>query len=234
LQIGTDVSGTATQILASTFPTVTLQSYAAVYAGWDMIYDSFNDRNVYIPKNIFGAVVMARTDRVANTWDAPAGQNRGILPSIGQGVIFSDTDIGNLYEQNINTSRFIRGVGNVLWGQKTAQKKKSALDRINVRRLLLYVENSVESSLLPFLFEPNNSKTRLRAWSMVDGFMKGVFAGGGVTKYEVVCDDTNNTSQTIDNNELILDLYIAPTRVIEYIRLNVIVTRTNVTFSEIR
>ncbi len=234
LQIGTDVSGTATQIIASTFPTVTLQSYAAVYAGWDMIYDSFNDRNVYIPKNVFGAVIMARTDRVANTWDAPAGQNRGILPSIGQGVIFSDTDIGNLYEQNINTSRFIRGVGNVLWGQKTAQKKKSALDRINVRRLLLFIENSVEPSLLPFLFEPNTSKTQLRVFGIIDSFMKTVQAGGGVTKYEVVCDDTNNTTQTIDNNELIVDVYVQPTKTIEFIRLNVIVTRTGVNFQEIR
>lgn len=234
IQLGIDVSATANTILALTFPSVTLQSYAAVYAGWDKIYDSFNDRNVFIPKNVFGAVVMARTDRVANTWDAPAGQNRGILPSIGQGVTFSDTEIGNLYDQNINTSRFIRGVGNVLWGQKTAQKKKSALDRINVRRLLLYIENSVEPSLLPFLFEPNTTKTQLRVFGIVDSFMKTVQAGGGVTKYEVVCDDTNNTAQTIDNNELVVDVYVQPTKTVEYIRLNVIVTRTSVNFAEIR
>ena len=217
------------------FPTgMTLPSYAAVYGGWDKIYDSFNDRYVLIPKCVYGAVVMARTDRVAKTWDAPAGMNRGILPSIGQNVIFSDTDIGNLYDVNINTSKFIRGTGNVLWGQKTAQKKKSALDRINVRRLLLYIENSIEPSLLPFLFEPNDTKVRLRAWGIVDDFMKGVLAGGGVTKYEVVCDDTNNTPQTIDNNELILDVYVQRTKTIEFIRLNIIVTRTGVNFAEIR
>lgn len=234
VQAGIDVSGSSTAIISS-FPSgMTIPSYASVYGGWDMIYDSFNDRNVYIPKCVYGAVLMARTDRVANTWDAPAGMNRGILPSIGQGVRFNDTEIGNMYDANINTSRFIKGVGNVMWGQKTAQKKKSALDRINVRRLFLYIENSVEPSLLPFLFEPNTDKVRLRAFSIVDDFMKGVLAGGGVTKYEVVCDETNNTAQTIDNNELILDVYVQPTKTIEFIRLNIIVTRTGVNFAEIR
>lgn len=220
--------------ILDTFPTCTQQSYVAVYAGWDKIYDNFNDREVYIPKSVFGACVMARTDRVARTWDAPAGTNRGILPSIAQNITFSDVQIGNLYDKNINTSRKIRGVGDVIWGQKTAQKKKSALDRINVRRLLLYIENSVEPSLQSFLFEPNTDKTRARVYDMVDSFMKGVKAGDGVTKYEVVCDTTNNTPQTIDSNELIVDVYVQPTKTIEYIRLNVVITRTGVNFSESR
>jgi len=215
--------------LAPNFP-----SYCAVYTGFDKIYDSFNDRNVFIPKCVFGAVIMARTDRIANTWDAPAGINRGILPSIGQSKTFTDTEIGLLYDYNINTSRFMRGTGNVLWGQKTAQRKKSALDRINVRRLLIYIENSIEPSLIPFLFEPNSAKTRLRAFNVVDNFMNGVLAGGGVTKYEVVCDDTNNTAQTIDQNEMNLDVYVQPTKTIEFIRLNIVVTRTGVSFAEVR
>lgn len=233
LQIG-DVSATANTIIAGTVPTVTLQSYAGAYAGWDMVYDSFNDRNVYIPKCVFGGVIMARTDRLGNTWDAPAGQNRGVIPSIGQAIRFSDTDIGNLYDANINTSRFVRGIGNVMWGQKTMQKKKSALDRINVRRLLLYIENSIEPSLVPFLFEPNDEKVRLRAYGIVNSFMNTVYANGGVTKYEVVVDETNNTSQTIDANELIVDVYVQPPKTIEYIRLNIVVTRTGISFSEIR
>ena len=226
---GVDAIKSARDTLAPAYP-----SYCAVYTGFDKIYDSFNDREIYIPKCVFGAVIMARTDRIANTWDAPAGTNRGILPSIAQNKVFSDTEIGLLYDYNINTSRFMRGIGNVMWGQKTAQQKKSALDRINVRRLLLYIENSVEPSLVPFLFEGNTAKTRLRAFSIVDNFMNGVLAGGGVTKYEVVCDDTNNTPQSIDNNEMNLDIYVQPTKTIEYIRMNVIVTRTGVSFSEVR
>jgi hypothetical protein len=221
--------------IKSVFPTITTaQSYTFLYAGWDKIYDSFNDRNVFIPKNVFGACLLARTDRIANTWDVPAGMNRGVLPSIGQNVIFSDTQIGDLYDYNINTSRFVRGVGHVMWGQKTAQRKKSALDRINVRRLLLFLENTIEPSLLSFLFEPNNSKTRLRVFNTVDSFMRTVLAGGGVMKYEVVVDETNNTAQVIDNNELMVDVYIQAPKSIEFIRLNMIVTRTGVNFSEIR
>jgi len=233
VQIG-DVTDNYTSLLTETYPVASSPSYVAVYAGWDKIYDNFNDREVYIPKCVFGAVVMARTDRIARTWDAPAGTNRGILPSIAQNFVFSDEEIGNLYDKNINTSRQIRGVGNVLWGQKTAQKKKSALDRINVRRLLLYIENSVEPALQSFLFEPNSEKTRLRVYDIVDSFMKGVKAGDGVTKYEVVCDTTNNTPLTIDNNELIVDIYVQPTKTIEYIRMNVVITKTGVNFSEIR
>ena len=210
------------------------QSYVAIYAGWDQIYDTWHDRNIYLPKCIFGAVAMARTDNLANTWDAPAGINRGILPSIGQNVVFTESQIGYLYDRNINTSKRIPGTGHVIWGQKTAQKKKSALDRINVRRLLLYIENSVEPSLLPFLFEGNTDKTRLRVFSIVDDFMRTVESGGGVTQYEVVCDESNNTAQIIDNNQLNVDIYVQPTKTIEFIKLQVVVTRTGVSFEEVK
>ena len=209
-------------------------SYVAMYAGWDLIYDAWHDRKIYLPKCIFGAVAMARTDRVANTWDAPAGINRGVLPSLGQNVVFTDAQIGYLYDRNINTSKRIPGSGHVLWGQKTAQKKKSALDRINVRRLLLYIENSVEPSLLPFLFEPNTDKTRLRVFNIVDAFMRTVESGGGVTKYEVVCDTTNNTSTVIDNNQLNVDIYVQPSKTIEFIKLQTVITRSGISFEEVK
>ena len=228
------VDDTTAEVIDNTI-TLTTGSYSAKYAGWDYYYDKYSDRKIYIPKCIAGAVAMAHTDNVAKTWDAPAGMNRGgISYSLGQNKVWTDTEIGLLYKSNINTSKFIRGTGDVLWGQKTAQTKKSALDRINVRRLLLFVENSIEPSLLPFLFESNSEPTRLRVTNIVDDFMEGVESGGGVTTYEVVCDETNNTSQVIDNNELVIDLYVQPTKTIEFIKLNVVITRSGVNFAEVR
>lgn len=209
-------------------------SYVALYAGYDKVNDGFTGQTLLFPKSIFGATLMARTDEVANTWDAPAGINRGIIgASAGQVKSYSENDIGFMYDNNINASKFIRGIGHVMWGQKTAQRKKSALDRINVRRLLLFLQNSIEPNLLPFLFEPNTDGTRSRVFSVVDGFLSGVLAENGVTEYEVVVDETNNTPQVIDNNQLNVDIYVQPTRTIEYIQLQTIVTRTGVSFSEV-
>lgn len=214
-------------------------SYVALYAGWDMIYDRYNDRNIFIPKNIFGASLMARTDAIGNTWDAPAGTTRGRISSLKQNILFNGTQIGILRDNNINTSKFIQGQGgNFMWSQKTALRKSSALSDINVRRLLIYVENSIENSLLPFLFESNNANTRLKIKSILDGFLGQVAAGGGFNTDEdagflVVCDATNNTAQVINNNTLVIDLYVKPIRTIEFIQLNTIVTRSGISFSEL-
>ena len=234
-QIGTKSDLTTTQILAKQASYgFSNPSYVALYAGWDQVFDSFLDQKIFIPKAIYGATVMARTDRVTgNAWSAPAGLNRGSLPVLGQLKQYNETEIGALYDSNINTSNFIRGYGNILWGQKTAQRKASALDRINVRRLLLFVENSIEPTLLSFLWELNTDKTRSRLFSVVDGFMQTVLAGGGVTSYQVVCDATNNTSDDSDNNQLNVDIALAPSRAIEFIKLQIIITRTGISFSEI-
>lgn len=233
-QIGTKSDLKVSQILGKQASySISEPSYAALYAGYVQKYDKFLDQKIYIPNAVYGAALMARTDRLANPWSAPAGLNRGIVPSIGALKTYNEAEIGTLYDNNINTTKFIRGRGNVMWGQKTAQRKVSALDRINVRRLLLYVESSIEPALLNFLFELNTDKTRSRVFSTVDGFMSTVLAGGGVTDYQVVCDETNNTSEVIDNNQLVVDLALQPTRVIEYISLNVIITRTGVSFAEV-
>ena len=163
-----------------------------------------------------------------------ANPTRGIIgKAAGQLRTYNESEIGFMYDNNINVSKFIRGIGTVMWGQKTAQLKASALDRINVRRLLLFLQNSIEPSLLPFLYEPNTEKSRSRLFSIVDGFLAGIQASDGVTAYQVVCDDSNNTSQVIDNNQLNVDIYVQPVRTIEFIQLQTIVTRTGVTFAEV-
>ena len=236
--IATGQAGLLTQdkvedILAQEVYGYTNPSYMALYAGYDKIYDQYNDKFVYLPKTVFGAAIMARVDRVANTWDAPAGINRAVIPSFSQKVTFSNDKIGQLYDRNINTSKFIPGTGSVLWGQKTAQLKKSALDRINVRRLLVYLENTIEPTLQSFLFELNNDRTRSRITSIVSSFLNGVQGAGGLTGYTVVCDTSNNTPDVIDNNQLFCDIYVQPTRVIEFITLRTIITRTGVSVVEI-
>jgi len=209
-------------------------SYVALYGGYSKVYDKYNDKFVYLPNSIFGATIMARVDRIANPWDAPAGIDRATLSVLDQRKIWSFDDIGKVYDKNINLSKFVRGTGYVVWGQKTAQLKNSALDRINVRRNLLYIETNIERNLLPFLFENNTAKTRLRVYNLVDEFLASVQAGGGLTGYKVVCDESNNTSAVIDANQMNVDIYVQPARSIEYIQLTTVITRTGVSFEEVQ
>lgn len=209
-------------------------SYIAIYGGYSRIYDKVNDKFVYLPNSIYGASLYPRVDRIADPWFAPAGIDRGTLAVFDQRKVYSFDHIGKLYDKNINSVKFIRGTGFVMWGQKTAQLKKSALDRINVRRNLLFIENNIEIALLPFTFENNTEQTRLRVWSLVDNFLAGVQAGGGLTDYEVVCDETNNTPNVIDNNQMNVDIYVQPTRTAEFIQFTTVVTRTGVSFSDVR
>jgi len=235
VQSGPYTANTLDKVLNSEEYGYTDPSYLALYAGWDKVYDKYNDRMVFLPKCVFGAAIMARTDEVANVWDAPAGMSRGIIPSNEQNKLFTFEEIGQLYDRNINTSRLIRGVGHVLWGQKTAQMKKSALDRINVRRTLLFIRKSMEQALLPYVLDINNTpKTRLRIWSNLNSFLSTVQAEGGILKYEVVCSESNNPPAVIDANQLNVDVYVQPVKTVEFISLQTVVTRTGVNFEEVR
>jgi len=237
--IGTTQAGelsdiTYQEVLASEKYGYISPSYIAIYGGYSKIYDKVNDKFVYLPNSIYGASLFARVDNIADPWAAPAGIDRATLAVFDQKKVYSNDHIGKLYDKNINTVKFIRGVGFVMWGQKTAQLKKSALDRIQVRRNLLYIENNIERALLPFVFENNTEQTRLRVWSLVDNFLAGVQAGGGLTDYDVVCDETNNTSNVIDSNQMNVDIYVQPVRTAEFIQFTTVVTRTGVSFSDVR
>ena len=210
---------------------ITNPSYHVFYAGYDKIYNNYKDKMIYIPKAIYGGSIIARTENIAGVEQAPAGINRGIINSLGQYKVFTKAEIGSLYDANINTSKNIRGIGTVMWGQKTTQRKSSALDRINVRRLLLSIEGSIEPMLLNYLFELNNDKTRLRVSSTIDGYLRSV--NGLQNSPVVVCDKSNNTPYVIDSNELKIDIYIQPDKVIEVIKLNIVVTKSGVNFSEL-
>lgn len=207
-------------------------SYFAKYVGWTLIYDSYNSSRVYIPNSIYAGAIFARVDLQGAPWDAPAGVDRGIIPSGKQNVDVTPSLGGKLYDLNLNTIKYINGTGNVIWGQKTAQLKVTARNRLNVRRCLLYIENSVEKILNNYLFKANTTKEQEKISSVINTFMQGVLAGGGVQSYKVVCDSTNNTTSTIANNILNVDLYVQPSYTIEFIKLNTIISADTVSVTE--
>ena len=210
-------------------------SYIALYCGWGLVVDTANDREVWLPNAIFASQAIARTDNVANVWDAPAGQNRGVIPAIRQKFDMNNDEIGKVYDNNINASKEFMGIGSVLWGQKTAQRKASALDRINVRRTLLFIEKTVQLFLNPLILDVNNTPDiRLRVWNQINNFLQSVKAQNGLTDYQVICDDSNNPPEVIDANTLNVDILVKPVKTIEFIDVNVIVASTGLSFEEAR
>lgn len=210
----------------------TSPSYIGLYSGYSRVYDQYNRKYVYLPNAMYAASVYARVDRISNPWTAPAGNNYGVLPVIDQYKNWTDNDIIELLAKNINCVRKSRGYGLSLWSQKTAQLKESALSRMNVRRLMLYIENNIEVFLNNFLFEPNTDKTRLRVYSVVDEFLKGVYAGQGIQSWKVICDDTNNTADTMARNELHVEIRVQPVYTIEFIKLTAVITKSDVSLVE--
>lgn len=208
-------------------------SYCALYAGADLVSDPYTNSRIYLPKVCFAGKLLAHNDNVANVWNAPAGIQRGAMNTLDQLKVFSEQEIGFMYNSNINTSKRVRGAGDFMWGQKTGQIKATALDRINVRRLMLYIENTIEPMLQGYLFENNTPTLRGRVKANIDAFMETVYSAGGVYAWNCVCDESNNTAQVIDSNSLVVSLYLQPTKVVEFINVNVIITRTGVSMEEV-
>ena len=220
-------------------------SYTCLYAPWVKIYDPYNGQLVAVPPSGYEAAQMAYTDYNFEVHYAPAGTNRGILNVLGvcdanqDSIVFTEGERDLLYANGINPIQVFKSRGNILWGQKTQQVKASALDRINVRRLLIVLEKSISVGLLDFVFDPNSEITRLKITSMIEEYLdtmsaKGAFQTEDGTKgYKVVCDTTNNTPATIDQNKLIVDVYVKPSRAAEYVRLNTVIVNSSATFSEL-
>lgn len=211
---------------------VTNQSYFGRYAGWNLVYDRYNSSRVWLPNAIYAGSVCARVDRILSQFDAPAGQDIGVIPAGRQNVEVTPTLGGQLYDLNINTVKFIRGVGNVLWGQKTAQLKRTARDRINVRRGLLQIEKVVEGIMNGYMFKGNTAKLREKAATQVKAYLNPLKVSGNIQNYKVVCDSSNNPQSSIDAHILNIDLYIQPTSTVEFILVTTIVTNNSVVFSE--
>lgn len=209
-------------------------SYAILDSGWKYQYDRYNDKYRWVPLNGDIAGLCARTDYTNDAWWSPGGLNRGQIKNVVK-LSFNPNKAqrDELYKAGVNPVVSFPGQGTVLYGDKTLLSKPSAFDRINVRRLFIVLEKAIATASKYQLFEFNDSFTRAQFKSMVEPFLRDVQGRRGIIDFRVVCDETNNTGEVIDRNEFIADIYIKPSRSINFITLNFIAARTAVSFDEI-
>ena len=236
-QIGTSGSLTARQQKDNTlgfFSGLTSTSFAVFDSGYKYIYDRFNDVYRYIPTNGDIAGLCVSTSSSLDDWFSPAGLSRGgIRNAVKLAYNPSKADRDELYQNRINPVVSISGSGITLFGDKTALASPSAFDRINVRRLFLNIEKRVENLAKGVLFELNDELTRSNFSSAVNSYLNEVQARQGLTDFLVVCDTSNNTPDVIDRNEFVAELFLKPTRSINYVTVTFTATRTGVSFAEV-
>jgi len=225
---------TQTNNLIRFFAPLSSSSYAVFDAGYKYTYDRFNNEFRYVPCNADIAGLMTRTNIIAYPWFSPAGQQRGILNNVVK-LAYNPTKAqrDQLYPLRINSIITKPGIGSLLFGDKTALGHASAFDRINVRRLFLTVEQALERAAEAQLFELNDELTRANFRNIVEPYLRDVEAKRGLYGFLVVCDTSNNTPDVIDNNEFRADIFLKPTKSINFVTLTFVATRTGVSFEEV-
>ena len=227
-------SDTQTDNILEFFSPLSSSSYAVFDTGYKYTYDRFNNKFRYIPCNPDVAGLMVRTSIFAYPWFSPAGQQRGILNNaIKLAYNPNRAQRDQLYPVRVNSIINQPGIGILLFGDKTALGYASAFDRINVRRLFLTVEQALERTAQAQLFELNTQTTRANFVNIVEPYLRDIQAKDGVYDFLVVCDSTNNTPDVIDNNEFRADIFLKPTKSINYVTLTFVATRTGVSFEEV-
>ena len=213
---------------------LTSTSYASVDSTALYVYDKYNDVYRWIGAAGHHAGLCANTDNVADAWFSPAGVNRGQLLGVTK-LAFNPkkADRDTLYKARVNPIVSLPGQGTLLFGDKTLLSRPSAFDRINVRRLFIALEKAVSTAAKAQLFEFNDEFTRAQFRNLVEPFLRDVKGRRGLTDFLVICDETNNTSAVIDGNKFVADIFIKPSRSINFITLNFVATRSGVEFSEI-
>ena len=228
---------TPAQQLANTlefFENIGSSSYVVLDSGVKYTYDRFNDKYRYVGCNGDVAGLCVSTSAVLDDWFSPAGLNRGGLQNVVK-LAFNPNKAqrDDLYTNRINPIVSFPGSGPVLFGDKTGLASPSAFDRINVRRLFLNVEKRARALAESVIFEQNDAVTRSNFNSAIASYLSEIQARRGVTDYLVVCDGTNNTPEVIDRNEFVAELYLKPTRSINYVTVTVTATKTGVSFEEV-
>ena len=220
--------------ITTTKTTYGSNNYVVMDGAWKYMYDRYRDIFFYCPMNGDTAGLVARTEFTNDAWWSPAGMSRGQIKNIIK-LSWEPTkaDRDTLYKASVNPLITMKGAGVLLWGDKTAQIKPSAFDRINVRRLFIVLEKAISIAAKAMLFEFNDEFTRAAFVNMVEPFLREIQGRRGITDFKVVCDTSNNTGQIIDTNSFVGDIYVKPARSINYIQLNFIAARTDVSFSEI-
>ncbi len=223
-----------TDNLVSYYAPITSTTYGVFDSGYKYMYDRFNDTFRYVPMNGDIAGLCARNDINNWPWFSPAGTARGaILNAVKLAYNPNQAQRDTLYSNRINPIIFSPGAGIVLFGDKTGFGKASAFDRINVRRLFIYLEQAIKGAAKDQLFEFNDEITRTNFVNIVEPFMRDVQSKRGIYDFRVICDETNNTAAVIDNNEFVADIFVKPARSINFIGLTFVATRTGISFDEV-
>ena len=209
-------------------------SYAVMDSGWKYMYDKYNDVYRYVPLNGDIAGCCAHTDEARDPFWSPAGLDRGnIRNAIKLPFNPNKTQRDDLYKNGVNPVTAMPGSGILLFGDKTLLAKPGAFDRINVRRLFILLEKSIANMAQSFLFEFNDAFSRSRFTATVEPFLRDIQGRGGVQDFAVVCDDSNTTPEVVDRNEFRGDIYVKPSRSINFIQLQFVAVRSGVEFSEV-
>ena len=232
--VGVADSNTQTTNVKNFFDLLPSTSFAVFDSGYKYQYDRFNDVYRYVPLNGDIAGVTAFTESVADAFFSPAGFTRGQIRGAVKLAYEPNKDQRDtLYKARINPVNSFPGQGTVLFGDKTALAKPSAFDRINVRRLFIILEKAIATAAKFQLFEFNDEFTRAQFKNLVEPFLREIQGRRGITDFKVVADESNNTGEVIDRNEFVADIFVKPTRSINFITLNFVAVRTGVAFTEI-
>ena len=206
-------------------------SYAATYWPWIKTVDPNTANQVWVPASTMIPSVYAFNDSVAAPWFAPAGVNRGLIPVATQAErVLTQGNRDTLYQANINPISTFPNTGIVVFGQKTLQKRQSSLDRINVRRLLIELKNYISQVADTFVFEQNNAVTRNNFLAVINPYLASVQQQQGLNAFKVVMDESNNPPTVVDNNQMVGQIYLQPTRTAEFIVLDFNILPTGATF----
>ena len=211
-------------------------SYGALYWPWIKIYDAYNAQYVYAPPSGHALAAYAYTDYVGETWFAPAGVRRGqVLSGIDAEYDPSRGEMDLLYGDGnaVNPIERFTKDGLVIWGQRTLQRIPTALDRVNVRRLLLYLRKVIATATRALVFEPNDHKTWVQFGQLVTPFLNDVKQRRGLYDFRVKCDETTNTPAVIDRNEMHAQIFLKPVKAAEFIQVDLVITATGANFDEI-
>ena len=233
--VGTASSSASTTAVTGYRDTVNQNSsYAVMDSGWKQMFDKHNDKMRYVPLNGDVAGLCARTDAERDPFFSPGGFTRGQI----KGVVKlpynpKKAERDKLYQSQVNPVVSFPGEGTLLFGDKTQLTKPSAFDRINVRRLFILLEKAIANAARFQLFEFNDEFTRSQFVSMVEPFLRDIQGRGGIQDFAVVCDASNNTPQVVDSNSFRGDIFVKPSRAINFIQLNFVAVRSGVEFSEI-
>ena len=225
---------TMTDNVVGFYSPLTSSTYGVFDSGYKYMFDRFNNTFRYVPLNGDIAGTCARTDLEQFPWFSPAGTSRGAILNAVK-LVYNpgkkQRDI--LYSNRINPVIQSPGAGIILFGDKTSFAKASAFDRINVRRLFIYLEDAISAAAKDQLFEFNDELTRTNFVNIIEPFLRDVQSKRGIFDFVVVCDETNNTAAVIDANEFVADIFIKPARSINFIGLTFVATRTGVAFEEV-